>query len=147
VKFVKNCAFGISLFALAVSLTASQANAQSLRGAFNLPFEAHWGTATLEPGQYTLSLPTQSTLSPVMYVTGQGKTVMILIGNTGGTTESERSYLRIENIGQAHVVRQLSVGVSGKLFTFSVPRSVRNEASLASNMPDSTLPVVPTGAN
>ena len=143
-KFVKNCAFGTGLFALALSVGASQANAQSLRGTFDLPFEAHWGSVTLEPGQYTVSLPTQATLFPVMYVSSQGKTKMILIGASSAVKESDRSYLRVENIGETHVIRQLTSGPTGKLFTFGVSKSAKGEAKMARNMPDSTVAVIPT---
>ncbi len=144
-KFVKNCAFAVSLFALAICGGASQANAQSLRGSFNLPFEAHWGNVTLEPGQYTLSLPSEATLFPVLFVSSQGKTKMILVGTSAAMAESDRSYLRVENIGETHVIRQFRSGPMGKVLTFNVSKSARNEDKIARNMPDLTLPVVPTG--
>lgn len=143
-KFVKNFAFGVSLFALAICASASHANAQSLRGSFNLPFEAHWGSVTLEPGQYTLTLPTEATMFPVLSVTGQGQTRMILFGTSGAVEESDRSYLRVENIGDTHVIRQFSSGPIGKVLFFNVSKSARNEAKVARNMPDSNIPVLPT---
>jgi hypothetical protein len=146
VKLVKNYAFSVGLFALAVGLTASQASAQNTKGTFNLPFQAHWANAVLEPGKYTISLPTAASNSPVIYLSGNGKTIMVLIG-VSGRTESDRSYLRIENIGQAHVVRELTYGPTGRLIRFSVPKSVRNEATLERSAQDTTVTVAALGGN
>jgi hypothetical protein len=145
-NFVKNCAFSVSVFALAIGLTTSQANAQSLKGTFNLPYQAHWGNVVLEPGQYALSLSTGTLTTPVIYITGQGKTVMILAARPA-TAESERGYLRIENVGQTHVIREFNSGIAGRLFTFSVPKSVKNQIAVASNAPDTTVAVASSGGN
>jgi hypothetical protein len=142
VSFVKNYASSLGLFALAVGLTASQANAQSVRGTFNLPFQAHWGDAVLEPGKYTISLPYEGSLSPVMQVSGEGQTVMILVGMSQKTA-SERNYLRVENIGQAHVIRELTYGATGRLMRFSVPKSVRNQAAFERSALDTKVAVTP----
>ncbi|MGI9073624.1 MAG: hypothetical protein ACR2JB_20465 [Bryobacteraceae bacterium] len=145
-NLVKNYALNLSLFALAVGLTASQANAQSPKGTFNLPFQAYWGNAVLEPGKYTISLPTEASNSPIMYLSGQGRTIMVLLGMSG-RTESDRSYLRVENIGQAHVVRELTYGPTGRLIRFLVPKSVRNQASFESSAQETRLAVAPFGGN
>jgi hypothetical protein len=146
VNLVKNYALTVGLFALAVGLTASQANAQNTKGTFNLPFQAHWGNAVLEPGNYTILLPSESSMSPILSVSGQGKTIMLLIGMSG-KTESDRSYLRVENIGQAHVVRELTYGPTGRLLRFSVPKSVRNEAALERSAQDTTVTVAASSGN
>lgn len=145
-SFVKNCASCLSLVALALGLTASQANAQNSKGTFNLPFQAHWANVVLEPGQYTLSLPTRASNASILYVTGQGKTIMVLLG-TSGTTESERSYLRVENIGQEYVVRELAYGPTGRVITFAVPKSVRNQAASEHTAMNTILEVAPAGGN
>ncbi|MGI8959549.1 MAG: hypothetical protein ACR2IV_07290 [Bryobacteraceae bacterium] len=145
-NLVKNCAFNFSLFALAVGLTASQANAQNVKGTFNLPFQAHWGNAVLDPGKYTISLPSESSMSPIMSVSGQGKTIMVLIGMSG-RTDSERSFLRVENIGEAHVVRELTFGATSRLIRFPVPKSVRNQVAFERSAQDAAIPIAPTGAN
>lgn len=144
--FAKKCALSVSVFALAVGLSASQANAQVLKGTFNLPFQAHWGQAVLEPGEYVVRLSAGMSMYPVFYVSGQGQTIMVTPG-TYGATESERSYLRIENVGQAHVIREFRSGVAGELFTFPVPKSVKNQAALARSAPDMTVSVASSGGN
>lgn len=145
-NLVKNYASSLSLFALAAGLMASQANAQNATGTFKLPFQAHWGNAVLEPGEYTISLPSESTMSPIMQVSGQGKTIMVLMA-VSGRTESGRSYLRVENIGQAHVIRELDYGATGRLIRFSVPKSVRNQAGLERSAQDTRIAVAPSSGN
>jgi hypothetical protein len=144
--FAKKCAWSVSAFALAVALSASQANAQGLNGTFNLPFQAHWGQAVLEPGEYVVRLSAGMSMYPVIYVSGQGQTIMVS-PSTYGATASERSYLRIENVAQTHVIREFHSGVAGELFTFPIPKSVMNEAALARNAPDMTVSVASSGGN
>lgn len=146
-KIVKNCAFSVSLFALAIGLAASQANAQTLKGTFNLPFEAHWGRTVLQPGEYRVSFPEPASTLPVIYLTSQGKTVMVLIGSSRVIPESERSYLRVENVGEAHVVREFNLGVTGKQLIFPVANSVKSEESIARNEQATTIPVSASGGN
>ena len=145
-NFVKNCALTVSVFALVAGLGASQANAQDLRGTFTLPYQAHWGNIVLEPGQYVLRLSAGALTAPVIHITGQGKNVMILAPKSA-TAESERGYLRVENVGQTHVVREFNSGIGGQLFTFSVPKSVKNQIAVASNAPDTTVAVASSGGN
>ena len=144
--FAKKYAWSVSVFALAVGLSASQANAQRLKGTFNLPFQAHWGQAVLEPGEYVVRLSAGPSMYPVIYVSGQGQTIMVT-PTTYGATESERSYLRIENVGQTHVIREFRAGVAGELFTFPIPKSVKNQAALARNAPDMTVSVASAAGN
>ncbi len=80
-NFVKNCALSVSILAVAAGLTASQANAQALKGTFNLPFEAHWGNVVLQPGEYQMSVKRELSALEVIYLTSQGKTRMVLIGD------------------------------------------------------------------
>jgi hypothetical protein len=144
-KFVKVCTLSISIFAVAAGLTASQANAQALKGKFSLPFQAHWGELVLQPGEYRISLPINPLPMSVIYLTGQGKTRMIVIGTSAAIPDAERSYLRIENVGQAHVIREFNSG--GTRLTFLVSKSVKNEVAIARNEQDTTIPVAPTGGN
>jgi hypothetical protein len=146
VYFAKNYAWSVSVFALAIGLSATQANAQGLKGTFNLPFQTHWGQAVLEPGEYVVRLSAGLSMYPVIYVSGQGQTIMVSPG-TYGATESERSYLRVENVGQTHVIREFRSAVAGELFTFPIPKSVKNQAALARNAPDMTVSVASAAGN
>jgi hypothetical protein len=147
VNFVKKFAFGVGLLAIAGGLTASQANAENLRGSFNLPFEAHWGRVVLQPGEYRLSISTEASMFGVIYLTRDGKTVMIPVGSSRLIPESERSSLRVENIGEAHVIREFNSGVMGKQLIFLVPKSVKKQIAIARNQQDTNVPVNPVGGN
>jgi hypothetical protein len=146
-KFVKNCTLSAGVLALAAGLAVSQANAETLKGSFHLPFEAHWGRVVLEPGAYRISLSTQTSILPLLYVTGNGKTVMIPLGPARPIPESERSYLRVENIGAAHIIREFYSGATGKQITFSVPNSIKKQVAMARNAQDTSVPVSPAIGN
>jgi hypothetical protein len=146
VNIVKNCALSFGLFALALGFTATQARAQNSKGTINLPFQAYWGNAVIAPGEYTISLPTQASNAPMLYVSGHGKTIMVLLGPSG-TTDSDRSYLRVENIGQAHVIREFTYAPTGRLIRFPVPKSALNEPASEASLRDTTVPVAASAGN
>jgi hypothetical protein len=147
VNFVKNCALSIGLLAIAGGLTASRANAEALKGSFNLPFEAHWGRVVLQPGNYRMSLSTEGSGFQVIYLTGYGKTVTIPVGPYRTIPESGRTFLRVENVGGAYVIRELNSGAIGKQLIFLVPKSVNKQIAAARNAQDTNLPVSPAAGN
>lgn len=114
----------ITGFAVAIGLIAAPLNAQ--QGKFNLPFEAHWGTAVLSPGTYKLSGPSATSPIGVLYVSGNGKTQMAVPANAAIRYDnSDRSYLRLVNIGGVYVVREYVSGSTGKDYTFGIPKTLR----------------------
>ena len=46
----------LAILTLATCPFAAAANAQSVTAKFRLPYEVHWGTATLPAGEYTISM-------------------------------------------------------------------------------------------
>ena len=46
----------LAIFTLAMCAFTATANAQSVTGRFTLPYEVHWGTATLPAGKYTITM-------------------------------------------------------------------------------------------
>jgi len=46
----------LAILALAMCASAAAANAQSVTGRFTLPYEVHWGTATLPAGEYMITM-------------------------------------------------------------------------------------------
>ena len=146
-KFVKYSAAAAGLFALALAVSTSHACAQNVavKGTFALPYETHWGQAVLQPGQYTVSIPTATANLPGISVTGEGRTVFVGVGSAASDAVSDRSYLRVDKIGDAYVVREFNSGVTGRLLTFSVPKSLRN-AVIASRQ-STTVPVSADSGN
>lgn len=126
VHLFKNRVVGFAAFALALGLASSQAYAQ--KATFTLPFEAHWGNAVLQPGEYTLQAPSATSALPVFSVTGNGKTILLASSNTAYETESKRNCLELVNINGAYFVRTFESGATGKSFAFVIPKSARHEA-------------------
>lgn len=113
----------IAGLAMAISLIASPLNAQ--QGRFNLPVEAHWGRAVLQPGAYRLSGPSATSVIGVLYIYGNGKTQMAVPAMTEIGNASDHSYLKLVNVGGAYVVREFVSGTTGKSYTFGIPKTLR----------------------
>ncbi len=111
---------------LALALSASHANAE--KATFTLPFEAHWGTAILPAGEYTMEAPSIGSILPVFTITGNGKTVMLPPSTTDYVNKSERNCLELVNIGGAYFVEKFDSGATGKKFDFWIPKSARHQA-------------------
>ena len=118
-----------ALFSIALGTFVASANAQ--QASFTLPFETHWNNAVLPAGDYRMS--TVSTMYPKVFsVTGQGKSFYILagVGNAGEDSETN-SYLRVENAGNLHVVREYVSGFTGKTYHFTTPKNIQTQLAAA----------------
>jgi hypothetical protein len=129
---------GIALIAV-LCLTASRANAQ--HGTFNLPFEARWGTVVLPPGSYQFSIHTQVSWPRIIEVSGNGKTVSISAGIEASQPQSDHSYLLLSSIDGAQVVREFSLGASGKAFTFLPPKTIKQQLADLGKARTTRLPI------
>ena len=58
----------LAILTLAMCASAAAANAQSVTGRFTLPYEVHWGTATLPAGEYTIRMDSLHTATLVQSV-------------------------------------------------------------------------------
>lgn len=124
----KSCLFQLALATALVGATASSAIAQ--QGKFTLPFEARWGGQTLEPGDYTLQVPTWMSWPKVISLTNAGKTIYVLASTQHATqSKAGESYLRIDQIGKLNVVRELKLGASGSSFLFPAPKVAHEQAA------------------
>ena len=137
--------FKPSIFTAAVlSLTAAcivlPANAQSYRGTFTLPFEAHWGMAVLPAGTYTLSTNAPANAS-IIDVRGNGKQVMVLTGASNPCAASMKGQLEVRNVNGAYVITKLTSGIMGKEISFAIPKAVRTERFNAAALPRIVIPV------
>lgn len=114
----------IAAFAVAaLGIGAGQANAA--QGTFNLPFKAHWGQATLEPGHYKVHYDTPGAGFQIFSVTGNGQTQFVVpfVGNM--QSNHGRSCLRLEHIGDTYYVREFDSDLAGMNYSFGVPKAVR----------------------
>lgn len=93
------------------------------QGTFTLPFEAHWGQATLPAGDYTISLSRGA--SPfLLHVRGQGKTFLVLSGAVADRPVSKDSALTIVNTGAGEAITNLRAAELGLDLNFAVSKSL-----------------------
>lgn len=59
----------LAILTLAMCAPAAAANAQSVTARFTLPYEVHWGTATLPAGEYTIRMDSLHAATLVQSVT------------------------------------------------------------------------------
>jgi hypothetical protein len=112
----------IGVAALALSALAASGNAQdSFQGKFTLPFETHWGSATLPAGDYTFTLPSNS--APYrFYIHGQAANAIIQATTADQKVVSERPQLNIVDIADVHTVQTFEAPELGVTFTYWTPR-------------------------
>ncbi len=113
----------LALVALALCFSAGLGKAQdAYKGTFTLPFEAHWAGAVLPAGDYTISMP--STNSPyLLYVRGEGKSVIVLANGAAEKHLSDESKLIVVDAGGTETIAGLEAGQIGLVLDYSVPKS------------------------
>jgi hypothetical protein len=118
-KFLNQLVLG----ALALCLSAGLGKAQdAYQGTFTLPFEAHWAGAVLPAGDYTISMP--STGTPyLLFVRGEGKSVIILAHGASEKSLSDDSKLIVVNMAGTETITGLEAGQIGLALDYPVPRS------------------------
>ena len=107
--------------ALALGALATSGNAQNAyQGKFTLPFETHWGGATLPAGDYTFALPSNS--APYrLYIQGQGVSAIIQATTADQGVVSERPQLNLLDIADVQTVRTFEAPELGVTFTYWTP--------------------------
>jgi hypothetical protein len=125
-KFLLNCT---ALAALAF-LAPGQVKAQdAYRGKFTLPFEAHWGAATLPAGEYTITL--HDAVAPyLLRVRGEGKTALVWAGVVADQPVGDDSALTITNTGAGQAVTRLRAAELGLTFSYAVPKTLATPAAV-----------------
>ena len=133
----------IALVALALCATAVLGKSQdAYQGTFTLPFEAHWGGATLPAGEYTISM--HSDTDPyLLYVRGQGKAAIIITAATNTRAVSEQSQLTVVNTGGREAITSLEAGQLGMTFDYAVfkSKSTKSNETKTETQTESTLRV------
>ena len=115
----------ITAFAAALSLGASRANAQN--ATFNLPFEAHWGKAVLEPGDYKLTTPISVSPIRILYLRGGTSTQAAIPAIVNQEDASNHSYLKLVNVDGKYYVSEYVSAVTGHAFKFGVPKATHRD--------------------
>jgi hypothetical protein len=106
---------------LALGALATSGNAQNAyQGKFTLPFETHWGSATLPAGDYTFALPSNS--APYrLYIQGQGVSAIIQAATADQGVVSERPQLNLVDIADVQTVQTFDAPELGVTFTYWTP--------------------------
>jgi hypothetical protein len=121
----------VLLTLLGIFASVGVLNAEDCSGSFTLPYEAHWGLATLPPGAYTFKINTESSPYTVRIY---GKDGGALVYAAGVSTENAdgRSELIIVRSGNKVIVRALRLAhvASSKatkplVFTYTMPGGER----------------------
>ena len=109
--------FGVA--ALALGALATSGNAQNAyQGKFTLPFETHWGGATLPAGEYTFALPTNS--APYrLYIRGEAANAIIMAVTTGKKAVSDQAQLNLVEVGDVQTVQTFDAPELGVTFIYA----------------------------
>jgi hypothetical protein len=112
---------------LAICFNAGFANAQTVAGKFTLPFEAHWGQATLPAGDYSFWMEK----GPVakIQVFRENKGVAFVVDRGYDTETSAGMSLTVVWYGAGYSVRDLNLPGIGKVLHYAPNRSARTSAA------------------
>jgi hypothetical protein len=121
-------------------LTAALAKAQMplARGSFTLPEEVRWGSATLEPGDYTFVIQNRAVAPETLQLRHDGKIVATLLALGHEDANFQNSSLLLQKVGDSYAVQKLRIGEVG-VFTYAMPNAKR--AHLAQAVPTAAIPV------
>jgi hypothetical protein len=111
----------LGMAAVALGTLATSGNAQNVyQGKFTLTVETRWGSATLPPGDYTFTLPTNR--APYrLYIQGQEVSDIIQATTADQRVVSERPQLNLVDIADVHAVQTFEAPELGVTFTFWTP--------------------------
>jgi len=107
---------------LALGALAISGNAQNAyQGKFTLPFEIHWGSATLPAGDYTFTLP--SNIAPYrLYIQGLGVSAIIQAATADQEVASERPHLNLVDVADVQTVQTFEAPELAATFIYSTPK-------------------------
>jgi len=111
----------VGVAALALGALATSGNAQNAyQGKFTLPFETHWGGATLPAGDYTFAL--QSVGFPyTLYIRGERVNAIITAAATDDRHVSEHAQLNLVDISDVQTVQTFDAPELGLSFVYDTP--------------------------
>jgi hypothetical protein len=111
----------IGVAALALGALATNGNAQyAYKGKFTLPFETHWGTATLPAGDYTFVMSSASS-DYRLYVRGEKVNAIIMATSTDDRGVSDHAQLNLVDVANVQTVQTFDAPELGKTFVYSTP--------------------------
>jgi hypothetical protein len=111
----------VGIAALALGALATNGNAQNAyKGKFTLPFETHWGGATLPAGDYTFAMA--STGAPyTLYIRGEKVNAIVMATATDDRGVSDHAQLNLVDIANVQTVQTLDAPELGVTFVYWTP--------------------------
>jgi hypothetical protein len=111
----------VGVAALALGALATNGNAQNIyEGKFTLPFETHWGTATLPAGDYAFVMSSASS-DYRLYIRGEKVTAIIMAAAADEKVVAGHAQLNLVDIADTPTVKTLDAPELGKTFVYSTP--------------------------
>ncbi len=103
---------------------ASLANAQEVKGTFNLPFETHWGNAVLAPGDYSFRL-NFSGGSPdnTVLTREEDQSQTMILASTRDHSFTGKSGLIVERHGDRGTVSSLRLAEAGLVLYYPMAKA------------------------
>ena len=111
----------VGLAALALGALATTGNAQNAyQGKFTLPFETHWGSATLPAGDYTFTMSSARS-SYAFYIRGEKVNAIIMATAADEQVVSGHAQLNLVDIADVQTVQTFDAPEIGKTFFYWTP--------------------------
>jgi len=112
--------FGVA--ALALGALAACGNAQTVyKGQFTLPFETHWGGATLPAGDYTFTM--SSAISPyTLYIRGEKFNAIVMASAADEKVVSGHAQLNLVDIADVQNVKTFDAPELGLTLSYWTPK-------------------------
>ncbi len=115
-----------SALIVGVGLTALTLNAQ--QGEFNLPVQAHWGGAILQPGQHTVRVP-EKLGQTLVSLSSNADTQLAMPLTAELIPQSNRNYLHLVKVNGQYYVDVYQSGITGKRYIFPKPKAAQSGKS------------------
>ena len=111
----------IGVAALALGALATHGSAQdAYKGKFTLPFETHWGTATLPAGDYTFVMSSASS-NYRLYIRGEKVNAIVMAAAADEKVVSGHAQLNLVDMADTQTVETFDAPELGKTFVYSTP--------------------------
>jgi hypothetical protein len=132
----------VGMAALVLGALATNGNAQDIyKGKFTLPFETHWGSATLLAGDYTFVMSSASS-DYRLYIRGEKVNAMIMAAATDEKVVSGHAQLNLVDIADTQTVETFDAPEIGKTFVYSTPtqKHMGHKEAHQKTLPQTTTP-------
>jgi hypothetical protein len=114
---------------LAICFNPGVASAEALTGgAFSLPFEVHWGVATLPAGDYSFKVEGVGRAAKVRIFHGPDTVANFLLNQGFDQTQSPVVALSVVRNSAGNFVSDLSLPAIGQVLHYATPKAGRRQA-------------------